>query len=172
MQSKRNESTDLGRLPVDSEHTVLNGQLNAIDRSAACGDRHAFTLIELLVVIAIIAILAALLLPALAKAKKQSQRTQCMSNQRQIGVAYFLYADTDPHGYFPVQDGWAAGGGQLPPIPNIAGNAAFYGGQVPETNRLLNVYAKNVNVFHCPADAGDSFNPVATGGPATCWDGW
>ena len=75
----------------------------------------AFTLIELLVVIAIIAILAALLLPALAKSKKESLRVKCMSNQRQIGLAFLQYANDDAHGYFPVHDGWAASGGQLPP---------------------------------------------------------
>src|SRR5216117_760328 len=55
--------------------------------------KRAFTLIELLVVIAIIAILAAILFPVFAQAKEAAKKTQCLSNQKNIGLAIIMYVN-------------------------------------------------------------------------------
>jgi len=129
--------------------------------------RNGFTLIELLVVIAIIAILAAMLLPSLAKAKQKAQGIQCLSNHRQLGMAWRMYAEdsndiltyasTSGEASNP-KDQFAWSGAHMDFSGN---NRANWDPTVDLVKRPLWPYIKSLGVYRCPSDHSTvTFNGV------------
>jgi prepilin-type N-terminal cleavage/methylation domain-containing protein/prepilin-type processing-associated H-X9-DG protein len=118
-------------------------------------NNRAFTLIELLVVIAIIAILAAMLLPALAKAKAKAQGVYCLSNTKQMTLAWIMYAD-DNNGFLVANRPRAEIQFGLNPDSWILGDITYGRSDGTNTSFLttakLGNYTKSFGVYKCPSD--------------------
>ncbi|NLO74470.1 MAG: prepilin-type N-terminal cleavage/methylation domain-containing protein, partial [candidate division WS1 bacterium] len=121
-------------------------------------NRKGFTLIELLVVIAIIAILAAILFPVFARAKAKAEQASCLSNCKQLILAFIQYAhDYDMH--LPLVSKWGSGATPLPLEPELGG--------VPWCGHVgyLYPYLQSLDVQSCPSGVSNADEGTELGYP-------
>ena len=112
--------------------------------------KRAFTLIELLVVIAIIAILAAMLLPALAAAKRKAQRINCVNNLHQIGTAFKVW-EGDNGDRYPMAVSTAKGGA-LEDVNSAAQTTTYPAAGITNVFCVMSNELSTPKILYCTSD--------------------